>query len=271
MKLLKRLYESLCSPNKIGTFREDKKIFTFVYFLLLVVLYALPSAIVLLTSNNISSSVKSEIRNAFAYGEEIPYEIIDNKLVFNGDNEKEYYLIETENYQIYFSSSLNIPEDDLSVFNYNTSSYKIVFSTDGVYDGGITKSKILSYEQFDLNGINFLEAKENKYEFWKYTFTKLNTIIDAYRSQMQVISIIVLIATSVFSVGLLSLIVTVFGRFGYKNAISFSKHWQLSIYAMTPMVFGELFAVLFNVQLLYYIGIFMTIIYSIKINVLKDS
>lgn len=270
MKLLRRLYESLFSPGKIGTFKEDKRIFTFIYFLLLVALYSIPSIIVLVLSRNITSTTKEEIRSAFVFGEEIPYEIENNKLVFNGENEKDYYLIETDDYQIYFSSSMNIPENTTDMLSYTSTSYKIVFSIDGIYDGGITKSLILSYDQFDLNGMDFSKAKQNDYDFWKIAFTKLNTIVEAYRTQTQVFSIIVLIATSIFSIGLLSLIVVVFGRFGYKNKISFSKHWQLCIYAMTPMVLGELFAVLFGIELLYYVGIFITFIYSIKIDIFKE-
>ena len=80
------------------------------------------------------------------------------------------------------------------------------------------------------------------------------------------ITIVSLVLISSGGLALLSLIVTIFGRFSKGNTLKFSKYWQMSIYLVTPMVFGELFATLYSMQVFYYIGLIMTLIYSMTFN-----
>lgn len=265
MKLLKRLYAGLFAPSKIYTYINDKRILTFFYLLMLVLIYAIPLTINSLYGENFNSELINDIRVAFKTGEMIPYEINDNKLIFNGESEKDYYFIDSSSYEIYFSTSDTIPtvQDD---FYFDISLGRILFWNDGIYEYSSTPTLILSYDMLNLDGTDFRNAKNNDYDFWENIFTKLSTILDEYRNQTKWYTIGVLLLSSLLGLGLLSIIITIFGRFSRGNNIKFSKYWQMSIYLVTPMIFGELFATLYGLQLFYYIGLIMTIIYSIIFN-----
>ena len=65
-----------------------------------------------------------------------------------------------------------------------------------------------------------------------------------------------------------SLIVTLFLRtlIQVKANVKFSQLWRLIIYLLAPYVIFRLFADLYGLSILSYVGIITTIIYAIKMN-----
>lgn len=269
MKIIKRLMDGLFSPGKIYYYKDDKKILTTIYFFILVLIYAIPMTIGVVFSSNLSTNFMEEVRTAFQMSEVIPYKIENNKLTYISDDEnieKSYYVISTTNYDIYFSSSKTLPDTVNRTTSFNITKTRILFSIDGVYEYRNYPTLLVTYDKYNLNGIDFSKAKENDYKYWENIFTNLSSIINTYKNQTMWITIVSLILISSGGLALLSLIVTIFGRFSKGNTLKFSKYWQMSIYLVTPMVFGELFATLYSMQVFYYIGLIMTLIYSMTFN-----
>ena len=220
-------------------------------------------------SSNLSTNFMEEVRTAFQMSEVIPYKIENNKLTYisDGENiEKSYYVISTTNYDIYFSSSKTLPDTVNRTTSFSITKTRILFTIDGVYEYRNYPTLLVTYDKYNLNGIDFSKAKENDYKYWENIFTNLSSIINTYKNQTMWITIVSLVLISSGGLALLSLIVTIFGRFSKGNTLKFSKYWQMSIYLVTPMVFGELFATLYSMQVFYYIGLIMTLIYSMTFN-----
>ncbi|CCY07170.1 uncharacterized protein BN756_00489 [Coprobacillus sp. CAG:698] len=269
MKIIKRLMDGLFSPGKIYYYKDDKKILTTIYFFILVLIYAIPMTIGVVFSSNLSTNFMEEVRTAFQMSEVIPYKIENNKLTYisDGENiEKSYYVISTTNYDIYFSSSKTLPDTVNRASGFSITKTRILFTIDGVYEYRNYPTLLVTYDKYNLNGIDFSKAKENDYKYWENIFTNLSSIINTYKNQTMWITIVSLVLISSGGLALLSLIVTIFGRFSKGNNLKFSKYWQMSIYLVTPMVFGELFATLYSMQVFYYIGLIMTLIYSMTFN-----
>ena len=269
MKIIKRLMDGLFSPGKIYYYKDDKKILTSIYFFILVLIYAIPMTIGVVFSSNLSTNFMEEVRTAFQMSEVIPYKIENNKLTYisDGENiEKSYYVISTTNYDIYFSSSKTLPDTVNRASGFSITKTRILFTIDGVYEYRNYPTLLVTYDKYNLNGIDFSKAKENDYKYWENIFTNLSSIINTYKNQTMWITIVSLVLISSGGLALLSLIVTIFGRFSKGNTLKFSKYWQMSIYLVTPMVFGELFATLYSMQVFYYIGLIMTLIYSMTFN-----
>ncbi|MCI6013952.1 MAG: DUF1189 domain-containing protein [Coprobacillus sp.] len=269
MKIIKRLMDGLFSPGKIYYYKDDKKILTTIYFFILVLIYAIPMTIGVVFSSNLSTNFMEEVRTAFQMSEVIPYKIENNKLTYisDGENiEKSYYVISTTNYDIYFSSSKTLPDTVNRTTSFSITKTRILFTIDGVYEYRNYPTLLVTYDKYNLNGIDFSKAKENDYKYWENIFTNLSSIINTYKNQTMWITIVSLVLISSGGLALLSLIVTIFGRFSKGNTLKFSKYWQMSIYLVTPMVFGELFATLYSMQVFYYIGLIMTLIYSMTFN-----
>ena len=269
MKIIKRLMDGLFSPGKIYYYKDDKKILTTIYFFILVLIYAIPMTIGVVFSSTLSTNFMEEVRTAFQMSEVIPYKIENNKLTYisDGENiEKSYYVISTTNYDIYFSSSKTLPDTVNRAAGFRITKTRILFSIDGVYEYRNYPTLLVTYDKYNLNGIDFSKAKENDYKYWENIFTNLSSIINTYKNQTMWITIVSLVLISSGGLALLSLIVTIFGRFSKGNNLKFSKYWQMSIYLVTPMVFGELFATLYSMQVFYYIGLIMTLIYSMTFN-----
>lgn len=269
MKIIKRLMDGLFSPGKIYYYKDDKKILTTIYFFILVLIYAIPMTIGVVLSSNLSTNFMEEVRTAFQMSEVIPYKIENNKLTYisDGENiEKSYYVISTTNYDIYFSSSKTLPDTVNRTTSFSITKTRILFTIDGVYEYRNYPTLLVTYDKYNLNGIDFSKAKENDYKYWENIFTNLSSIINTYKNQTMWITIVSLVLISSGGLALLSLIVTIFGRFSKGNTLKFSKYWQMSIYLVTPMVFGELFATLYSMQVFYYIGLIMTLIYSMTFN-----
>jgi len=266
MKLIDRFMCGLFKPSEVMSFREDKKSFTFLYFIFLVILFLLPSAILLSLDYGLSFEMRSDIKKGFEESEVIPYVIESDKLVFDdsvASSENNFYTVEINEILVYFTS-IDF-ENEIIGIEIDLEKTQVLFATEGIYLlTPIGISNVLKYNEYSFNGLQFSLAKEKDDVFWTHAFSVLNKITDNYKTEYFLVSYFQLILSSMMSIGLFSVVITFFLRMSVINRISFSKHWQMMIYIMTPYVLGNLLASLFGVLALYYIGMFITILYSFK-------
>ena len=121
MRFIDRIVSGLFNPSQINNYREDKKSFTFLYFIFLLLLYILPSAILIVSNYGLDFKKQSNIKNSFENSEVIPYYIESNVLKYNqsiSNLDKVYYKIDIDNLLIIFSSK-DITELEFNFYNKN--------------------------------------------------------------------------------------------------------------------------------------------------------
>ena len=266
MKIFDRLQSGLFSPGRIPNYEKDSKLFTSLYFIILVVLIMIPTVISVLLADNLNYRSEVAIRKEFMTSEVVPYEIIDSTLVFKDDivsGNQTYHTIYYSDWVFYFSVDGNFTVPIENIYKTN-----ILLFKDGIYRcTPLNVSLIMKYSDYELfDGLDFSLATNYDKEFYNQFYMLVEDIIEDYRVEFVEKTILMIFIESVLTVSIGSLILTVFGRFGEYNYFKFSKHWQLMVYAMTPLVVGSLLSTLFSMNLLYYIGLFMTLIYSFGIN-----
>ncbi|MBQ4061117.1 MAG: hypothetical protein IJD46_03735, partial [Bacilli bacterium] len=181
--------------------------------------------------------------------------------------EKDYYKVEFGNYIVYFSTLddiNNLKDESASGLDFIEKQI-ILFYKDGIYQyTPISISKLLSYENEAFEGLDFREAKVEDEGFWKQVFGLINDLL-AYNKSSHITRVIIsLIFQGFLSIGLFSACITFFLRMSVNNRISYSKHFQMMIYIMTPFVLLSAISSLFNILLIYYVGVFITIINSFR-------
>lgn len=266
MKVFDRFQSALFNPGRIPSFENDTKKFTLLYFIILVVLMLIPTVISVALVDDLDYRSEVAIRKEFMTSEVVPYEIIDNNLVTKqdiGNLNQSYHIINYSNWVFYFTvdGSFVLPTENISKTN-------ILLYKDGIYlYTPFQVSLIIKYTDYaEFEGLDFSLAVNNNKIFYNQLYRLINKIIDDYRGVYITKTISEALAEAIVTLLIGSLVLTVFGRFGENNYFKFSKHWQLMIYAMTPLIVGNILAVFFNSNLLYYIGLFMTLIYSFGIN-----
>lgn len=283
MRFIDRIVSGLFNPSQINNYREDKKSFTFLYFIFLLLLYILPSAILIVSNYGLDFKKESNIKNSFENSEVIPYYIESNVLKYNqsiSNLDKEYYKIDIDNLIIIFSSK-DITELEFNFYDKNAKESgiyidmektPIVFSSDGVYlVSPVGASNMMTYNEYNFEGLDFSLAHTNDKAFWNQAFSVINLIMDDYKSLYIFTSYFALIINGMMSIGLFSVCITFFLRMSINNRISFSKHWQMMIYTMTPYVLGSVLASLFGILIIYYIGVFLTIVNSFRMGQLPKQ
>lgn len=267
MRLIERFSAGLFNPGQVVYFHNDKKRITFLFFLLLVLLYAIPNIIYSITMYDLDYSEKVEIRETFERGEELPFLIRNGELLKYSTDSKDHYIID---YPVLSMTKIVFTVNDKIELADDRDLNLVAFMRDGVYlYSPITKYKLLSYSEFDLEGINLSLAKKDNTQFWDHMFRIIDEVLDIYKTPVLISYNILLILSNCLQIVLFSAFMTFISRFGITNSIKFGKHWQMNIYLMSPFVIGSLLSTLFGISIIYYIGLFITFIYSIGIN--QDS
>ena len=118
--MFRRLSDSLMAPSSIARYYKESFWKTFLFFLFLLLIMMVQNTLALYSSSLLDGNVKKEIRSEFV-GEEIPYEIIDGKLV-NVNGDVNHYYIKN------LSTEMNIIfTEDLSNIDNTTPSLNIIF------------------------------------------------------------------------------------------------------------------------------------------------
>lgn len=257
MGLIKRLSAGLFSPKEVYNYRNDKWYVTALFFIFLLLLSILPSTIMILMNKEIDYQQKAEIKRTFT-GEDINFRIVDNALVNNGQED----IIVKKVYS------------DLQVIITTKSDYEnalffagssIVIKSDGVYFAEyLIEHQLFTFDRYPiLNGLDFNSLKNYNSADWEKVFQVLDSAYLDNKTYFQTSSIVTEATSSLVNILLVSFVLTFLQSFMIARFIRFSKFWKLSIYLLTPYIFGYVLAVLFNVILFYYIGMLISAIYII--------
>lgn len=279
--------DSLIRPKRIGDHIKSKTK-TILYFLFLVILFVLPNIVFVFTTGGIDKTDINSIIESINSEDTIPYEIINNELVYNGIGDEKAVLTKTNSTQISvlftsltdnelskaFSSALTTKTDLMS------SPIILIFSKNGISLGmGISSAtfssfkNLTTYEKINCDNLNFSTISTID------TQNKLSTIflslVEEYKS-----TLIALLVPGLIIGGIINLLILIFIPtlicyiFNRGLNIKFGNIFKLAIYSFTPFVFatlislgnsGSILAMIFEFVSLIYLFISMSS-YYIQIN-----
>lgn len=263
--MLTRLKFGLFRPSQVSSLKDDKKIYTVLFFILMVLLSLIPFVILVSKADTLSYETKREIRSLFR-DYEIPYEIRDYKLTKTSDNgEDKLNIPVNQAFYIVFDDKL---ESEPQI---TPNRITVVFAREKVYlIHFFYRKELFSYSEYrDLENLDLSLANADDHQFWDKVFPIVRDQLDKTRHYSLLMQIGVY-GFLFYAIELLifSLIVTLFLRtlIQVKANVKFSQLWRLIIYLLAPYVIFRLFADLYGLSILSYVGIITTIIYAIKMN-----
>lgn len=258
MGLFKRLANGLFNPNEIRNYANDRGIYTVLFFLVLLLISIIPHTIQISKLDSINYQTKQHIMEFFWTDEVVEFSISDNKLISNNNQIKAQVFEYTPELLIAFSAT----NEDLNL----GSRVAIVFGESEVYiKQNILQMSLFKYSDYSsLEGINFKDAKSPQNTlFWDTMFSVLNNEFLKVKPLVTFTYMLVIIFRTIFYMLLFSVLIAFFQMGQLRGIYRFPKVWKLSIYCLTPYVFGTVLSVMFNFEILSYIGLFMTVIYGV--------
>lgn len=259
--MIKRLKIALFSPREIINMRVDNFGLVFLYILILSFIMMIPAAISVARFDGVSFDTRLKVEEAFN-GKEVPYEIINYRLVKTSEVTSSDYVI-NDNMMISFSlGEVNAPP--------NKTNYRIVFGEESIniycYIG---KSRLIStllfrYSDYEeLKNVNLTQATSAlNYDFWNNIFSVVNKEIKKYIPFATVAIIVGYTFTNLFLIMLLALVLALFQRLGIRRILSFKESYTISCYALSPFVVCVILAELFGISFLYYVGLTLAVVYN---------
>ena len=266
--MFRRLSDSLMAPSKIARYYKESFWKTFLFFLFLLLIIMVQNTLALYSSSLLDGNVKKEIRSEFV-GEEIPYEIIDGKLV-NVNGDVNHYYINN------LSTEMNIIfTEDLSNIDNTTPSLNIIFNQDGVYvSATLIAQKIFEYSEFDyLVNLDFSDPNVIRdISFWDNIFNITEITVNNFKPIYMIIGTISNLIYWFAWLIIFMLIIALFSKFKVSGYIKFRDLFKIAVYSLTPLVFCIFFANFLGIKLLLYLGYILAAIFnSITVNeILKN-
>ena len=277
--------ECLLKPSKIGKYVDDKMSKTILYFILLLLIYILPSFVSLISVKQMPTDYSNVIVESFAKSSSINYKLenVNGKLNLNktiDDAQPQYVEIGTivgidMNILVLFNTneSIDLNSYDFSSDLMNKNVILFTFAKEGMYismgtlklsNGSTDKTQELantsnkqlyySYEKLGLSEIDFSVASSNKTTFRNYLD---NSYISMYQKNLALILLIGIPYILVEVLVLALLIKILYGRFN----VHFGAICKIVILAYTPRVIFNLLSIFWSSIIMYFIGQFLTIIY----------
>ena len=263
--MFRRILDGLFSPSDVSSYRNDRKLIPFGVLIFFAILLMIPSLIAINYTKPFGYNQRAIIRDSFFNNTEIPYIIASGKLIYVGDEvEKPQYYVNVDDLGMTF---IFTTQDDIIVEKDMLSSI-IIFKRDSVYlHNKLEDFKLLNYYEYrNCEYLDFRLATIDDRLFWDQAFNVVNAVYDNFKDLILLISIGTIVIQSFLMVLIVTTILTLFNRLGSNNIYRFGTHWKLMLYFMGPFIFGYLLAVLFNMVILEYVGLIITLIYSFKIN-----
>lgn len=254
MGFFKRLSDGMFAPKEVFKYHNDKWYTTLLFFLFLAIVSLLPSTVNMLMTNGLDYQDKREIKTIF-HGENIHFQIDNNVLVNNDNENKDYSKKFNDSITIIFTTN----NYDTSLLNANMS---IIFAQDGVYLAqSLISQKLFSYQDYPiLNNLDFNNLDNSN---WDKIFTVIDSEFTKIKPLLTTTSLMIFLFSTVTDLIIISLILSVFQALTLSRFIRFTKFWKLTIYLLTPYVFGNIFMIMFGFGLLHYIGLLASAIYII--------
>lgn len=270
MGMIRRLSDSLFNPKAVLQYRIDKKIVTFLYFIILSLLLMIPSFVAYFTNMSVFDyETKTNIRQAVFNKGEVPYKIENDKLVFTSENEKSQYVIDIDEYNV---TLIFTTQEDV-IINEDMNNTVIVFNTNAItYRTRLLSHEIIRYDEtISADGLDFSLLQTSDRSFWTQAYSLLDEIEKAYNPVIVTSQIMIIVIRSVGTLLIFTLLLTFINRIANQNIYTFGDHFKLDIYYCTAFVLGVTLANLFQLRIIEYIGLFFTFIYSLRINQINIS
>ncbi len=255
MKILDRLSSSLFSFKNLSSSVNDRKLLTFGYFLILLILLLIPNFIYSSTLLEIDYDSKLIIRNIFRNDENLTFKIENGKIINYGTVEY-YYKDSGTGFGIYISDKQEVAEGLVT-----NSSVVILLLEDKAYiSSGIITQELFTYSEVEgLEGLDFKDARDDKISFWDPVFKLTQDFLDTMKPSYTLVYYLITIVEGIITILVCALVLTLFNRFGNFTTLTFGDHFRLSIYSSTGYVLGNTLSTLFGFGLFYYIGLIISI------------
>lgn len=266
--------DSLIRPKRIVDHISSTKK-TLIYFLFLVILYILPNAVYVITNGGIDKADINSVIETICSTETIPYQIIDNELVYSGTEETKAVLAKSDSSQIAVLFT-DLADDELNNAISTSLNEKIsivstplilIFSKNGISLGmGLSSSSfvnfksLMNYEKLNIENLNFANIKELKTQ--NMISSILLSIVSEYKA-----TLIAIMLPMLFIGGIINLLILMFIPvlicyiFNKGLNIKFGTIFKLAIYSFTPFVFATLISVGNSSSILAMIFEFISLIY----------
>ncbi|MFA5749203.1 MAG: DUF1189 family protein [Bacilli bacterium] len=256
--MFKRLRDALFSPSNLAEYRKDRWWITALFFIMLVVVASLPSILYYLTPQKLTEDDTLMIRQDFE-GLNIPYKIVDGNLIQASSSS-----LDAVNVLVAESYMIVITTND----NYELSTDYPVFMIGKTKVTKITKNNtqvILEYREYpELNNLNFTKLTTDNYMEWDAVYSVINQELESNSDFVAFVGILEQFLVTVVTYLVLSLLLVLVNRMNFSN-IDFKSGWKLLIYCFAPYAFGELFAGLYGIGILSFVGILLTVFFSTRV------
>ncbi len=253
-----RIRDGLLSPSSIVDYIKDKWYKPFFQIILYALLLTIPTVISILTYEGLNYDQKMEIRKAFD-GEEIPFSIVDGKLVSTKGDDFVYENELLEIYKVVISTNENSGKEI-------SENYTIVFREEAILlsFAGV-EMKIANYNDIDkLKNFELsLLGDYNNTNEWNDVFAVCNDVVKSYINFAALSISFSAFIQNVMVILIIALIISMSFVFRFSKLLKFSAMYKMSIYYTAPFVIGCLLSSLFNLGILYYIGMIVSLVYSI--------
>lgn len=269
--MLKRLKYGLFYPSNIAELKNDNKIYTILFFFLLVVLSALPALLLINHGNALDYNTKKEIRSIF-HAEKVPYIIHDYTLQKTVSDKDPLTVAVSDTLGVVFNHTADVPENAIG------SNTIIYFAKERVYliRPFLLKlsdpEPLFSYNEYgELQELDLRTAFDNDADFWNIAFEIIEAQLEkTYYSSYAFNLIFYFVLPVIFELIIFSLIMAFFQKKTYEvraGIIKFAAVWQLMIYILLPYVLFSVFANLYGMYFLTFAGMIISIIYSRKVGI----
>lgn len=253
-----RLRDGLLSPASVIDYIKDKWGRTILQLLFYALLLSIPAIVSVITYDGLNYDQKLEVRQAFN-NEDIPFEIIDGKLVCLDEDNKVYEkkLSDLVNVRISLELDDKINLSEAYVISFEEE--KVVLSMAGL------KADVLYYKDYNaFNNFDISKLGEyNNVTEWDVIFNAFTNVVKDYLPYATV----VLAFSSIMQNGLFlivfALIISLTFKMRFSNLLKYNVMLKLGIYYLAPYVICALISSLMGFGLLYYLGMILSIVYSI--------
>lgn len=241
--MLKRIRDSITTPQTTFTYIKDSFKRVFVYILLMALIMSLPVILAGFFTKESFFPSDTSINGGFNN-----YIISDDLSIENGKLVNEKNLVNAFNYQEYYYAIKQIPQV--------SNGYVILFEEEGisVYAvlNSITKVKI-DYQTYNDLEISNLEFKSQN----SIIFARAINGMLVENNIMITGKIIFAIFTNLVDYVMLALLLAAFSSFTRNLNLKFSDHFKINSYTLTIYALITLIMHLFQVSILYYVALIM--------------
>lgn len=255
MKILDRLSSSLFSFKSLSNAANDRKLLTFGYVLILLLILIVPNIVYSTNILELNYDTKVAIRNIFRNDKDLNFRIEDGQMI-NYGTEEYYYKDTSLGFGIYISGEEEVADNVEA-----SSQIAIILLKEKAYlSTGMMKQELFTYaDNESLMNIDFSGASTDDAIFWDLAFNAIQGYFDAIKPAFIAVYILIALGEGLVTILVCALVLTLFNRFGSRTTLDFGDHYKLSIYSSTGYVVGNTLAVMFDFGLFYYIGLIISI------------